>query len=106
MAQQREPERGDLVEVHWLDINEDSNGDTAKATLCRRISVSYFWEFKDDHGVPVLVTCTTIDADSTVDQGWCAFPRTCITGLYVIRRARKPRRPRAAVVKADQHERK
>jgi len=85
------PLKGDLVEVHWVDIYEDSVGDPGVATLARRISVGYFWEEKDDHGIPVVVTTTTLEKDPH-SSGYCVYPKTCVTSLRVLRRKRRKKK--------------
>ncbi len=82
------PSKGDLVEIHWVDIYEDITGDPEKALLYRRVSVGFFWGEKEDHGIPVLVTTTTIDKDSA-DSGYVIYPRCCVTSIKVIRRKRR-----------------
>lgn len=85
------PLKGDLIEVHWLDIYEDVQGDPTKATLYKRISVGFFWEEKEDNGIPVIVTTTTIDKDSA-DSGYVIYPRCCVTQIKVIRRKRRSKK--------------
>jgi hypothetical protein len=87
---QADPIRGDLLEVHWIDIQEDSTGDPNQAYLGARVSYGLFWDRKQDKGVDVLVTTTTIDPEPE-NQGWCCYPVTCVTRLRVVRRARRPR---------------
>lgn len=93
------PTQGDLVEVHWVDIYENSVGDPTTASLARRISVGYFWEEKDDNGIPALVTTTTLEEDPHV-SGFCIYPKTCVTELRILRRRRRGRKgKRDATVK-------
>lgn len=85
-------ERGDLLEIHWCDISEDSVGDPNKASLSRRVSYGLFWESKIDGTVPVMVTTTTIDTgDITGQSGWCIYPESCLTKVKVVRKVRKAR---------------
>ena len=84
--------RGDLIEVHWVDILEDSVGDPAEAVVAPRITVGYFWEQKISKGVPVFVTTTTIDKEDTSQNGYCAYPEAVITRIKMIRRKRRPRK--------------
>lgn len=84
--------RGDLIEVHWLDIFEDSVGNPDEAEVAPRISVGYFWERKETKGVRVFVTTTTIDREDTSQNGYCAYPEVVITRIKSIRRKRRPRK--------------
>lgn len=89
----RDPERGDLCEIAWVDIQEDVTGDPGAAILARRTSYGLFWERREDSGVPVLITTTTLDEDLAGQNGYCCYPSACITRLKVIKRARRaPRR--------------
>lgn len=83
------PLKGDLIEVHWVDIAEDSSGTPNEASLARRVSVAYYWEEKLDKGIPVLVTTTTIEKDEVTNSGYCIYPFACVTQLRVIRRKRR-----------------
>jgi len=86
-------QRGDYVEIHWIDIQESPAGDPAEAYLAQRKSLGVFWEYKDESGVPVLVTTTTVDADGETGQtGWCIYPTACVQSIRTIRRARKPKK--------------
>lgn len=80
--------RGDLVEVHWVDITEDPVGDLIKADVFERVSIGYFWEIKrTSHCASVLVTTTTLD--STIEQsGWCAYPIGCVQDIRIIRKGK------------------
>lgn len=93
-----DPLRGDLVEISWLDICEDVVGDPDEAKLSRRTSYALFWERrKDEHGVEVLVTTTTMDDDLSGQNGYCIYPALCVTRMKVIKRARKPRAKRVVI---------
>ena len=81
-------EQGTVIKVHWLDIYEDSVGDTRRAELGLRISLSLFWETKESHGVPCLITTNTIDKDPS-QQGWCCTPLALIPKIEVIKRPKK-----------------
>ena len=83
------PSRGDVVEIVWVDISEDSTGDPEAAELAKRTSFGLFWGEKDDKGIPTLITTTTIDHDTSGQNGYCIYPRACVTSLKVIKRARK-----------------
>lgn len=83
-------EKGDLVEVHWVDITEDNVGDPADAEVSLRISIGYFLERKDSRGVPCIVTTTTLDSGISLTQsGWCIYPEGNIKEINVIRRRKK-----------------
>jgi hypothetical protein len=81
-------EQGTVIKFHWLDIYEDSVGDTRRAELGLRISLSIFWEVKDSHGVTCLVTTNTVDKDPS-QQGWCCTPLALIPKIEVIKRPKK-----------------
>jgi hypothetical protein len=85
-------QRGDLLEIHWADIYEDSVGDPVKASLGKRISFGLFWAEITSLGIPCLVTTTTIDEKDTSQSGYCIYPLACILKVQCIKRARKPRR--------------
>jgi hypothetical protein len=97
-----EPVRGDLLEVHWVDIAEDTLGDPDKADLARRVSYGLFWDKKDVMGIPCTVTTTTLDPTELVGQsGWCIYPDACIIALKIVRRVRVPRLPKPKVAKEN-----
>ena len=87
-----EPERGDLIQVDWVDIVEDPVGDPADAELRRRTSYGLFWDRRDDAGVSVLVTTTTMDPDDSSQQGYCIYPSACVTRIKIIKRKRRASR--------------
>ena len=78
--------RGDLVEVHWVDITEDSVGEPKDAKLCVRKSAGYFWGRRSSRGIKCLVTTTTIDPREAEESGWCIYPAACVRDVNVIRR--------------------
>lgn len=86
---ERQPERGDLVCVSWVDIAEDSVGNPDEAALARRTSYGLFWGKSEDEGIPVYVTTTTIDSDDAAHSGWCCYPISCVVKLTIIKRARR-----------------
>ena len=88
----RAPRRGDLVEICWLDINEDPSGDPDDAKLARRTTFGLFWELRSENGVRVLVTTTTVDEDDDLQSGYCIYPLACIRKIRVIRRGAAPLR--------------
>jgi len=83
------PLKGDLVEVQWFDIMEDSTGEADRAALAHRVSIGYFWEEKLDHGIPCVVTTSTTEKGDVVNSGYCIYPKANITKLSVIRRKRR-----------------
>jgi hypothetical protein len=87
-----DPVRGDLVEVCWVDIYEDSIGDPDKARLCKRISYALFWNKTLSEGVDCVVTTATIDHDASTQQGYCIYPSACVLSMKVIKRASRARR--------------
>lgn len=88
MKPQAAPERGDLVEINWVDISEGPGGPD-EAILARRVTVGYWWGKTTLSGVDATVTTSTQDKDITGINGYIAYPTACITNLRVIRRARK-----------------
>lgn len=89
-----DPERGDLVQVDWVDIYEDPAGDPDDAELMRRTSFGMFWDRRDDNGVPVLVTTTTLDPNGSAQQGYCVYPTACVVAIKVVKRKRRQRKPK------------
>lgn len=84
-------ERGDLVEVHWVDIVESVDSDPAEAQLALRISIGYFHGEKESKGFPCIVTSTTKDEEVT-QSGWCIYPKCVIASVKVIKRKRRRRK--------------
>lgn len=86
----KDPARGDIVRVDWVDIHEDATGDTDQAALQPRTSYGVFWTRKkdEDTGVPCIVTTTTIDAGGAHQQGYCIYPEACVRKLVVVKRAK------------------
>lgn len=83
-------QRGDLIQVEWVDIAESPTGDPEEAELVGRKSVGYFWARRENRGLPVVITTTTIDDGSAPGQnGYCIYPEACVTKIRVIRRARR-----------------
>lgn len=80
--------KGDLIEVLWLDILEDSVGDPDKSELAPRVSVGYFWGVKGSHGIQALTTTTTIDVGTTGQNGYCIYPLDAVSNIKVIRRGK------------------
>ena len=78
-------QQGTVIKLHWLDIYEDSVGDTTKAELGLRVTYTLFWETKVSHGVECIVTCNTVDKD-TSQQGWCCTPLSLVPRIEVIKR--------------------
>lgn len=88
-----EPARGDLIEVHWVDIYEDSVGDPRTAKLARRISIGYFWEKRLDGSIPVLVTTITLEqgSEDVSVSGYTVYPESCVLRVKMVRRKRRKR---------------
>lgn len=80
--------KGDLIEVLWLDILEDSVGDPDRAELAPRVSVGYFWSVTMSHGIQALVTTTTIDVGTTGQNGYCIYPLDAVSNIKIIRRGK------------------
>lgn len=80
--------KGDLIEVLWLDILEDSVGDPDRAELAPRVSVGYFWSVTVSHGIQALVTTTTIDVGTTGQNGYCIYPLDAVSNIKIIRRGK------------------
>ena len=80
--------RGDLIEVQWADIFEDSVGNPEKAEMATRVSIGYFWCQKVSHSIPCLVTTTTIDGDTSGQNGYCIYPIAVVIRIRMIRRGK------------------
>ena len=94
--------KGDLLQIDWVDIFENSVGDPRTAKLARRTSFGLLWEVGDDEGVPVIVTTTTIDKDPG-QEGFCIYPLSCVTSVEVVKKARgKGRKPKPPAAKHEQ----
>lgn len=91
--------QGTLIRLEWLDIYEDSIGDPRKASLGVRNTYTAFWETRDSHGLPCIVTTNTIDKGNPEQQGWCCTPLACVLKVEVIRRPRAKRQRKPAEVK-------
>ena len=85
----QEPQKGDLVEVCWVDISEDPTGDPDKAELCKRVSYALYWNKRQSNGVECVVTTTTRDHEAEAQQGYCIYPAACVLSMKVIKRARR-----------------
>lgn len=93
----RDPERGDVVCVSWVDIYEDATGNPDAAKLARRTSYGLYWDRRQDDGLEVIVTTTTIDTDGPQQQGFCVYPAACVRSLKIIKRAKRKRAPKPTV---------
>lgn len=80
--------QGTVIKLHWLDIYEDSVGDTQKAELGLRHTYTLFWDIKISKGIDCIVTCNTVDKDTT-QQGWCCTPLLLVPKIEVIKRPSK-----------------
>jgi hypothetical protein len=77
--------RGDVIEVDWVDIFEDSVGDPRKPRLAKRTSIARFWAWTRLEGVQALVTTTTVERNvDGGNEGYCAYPRACVRRISVI----------------------
>ncbi len=91
-------EKGDLVQVEWVDIYEDTTGNPDAAMLARRHSIGFYWGCSESQGVPVFVTTTTLEVDSeAVNSGDCAYPQAVILAVKVIKRKRRRKKPKPEV---------
>jgi hypothetical protein len=89
--------RGYLLKVVWVDIYEDATGDPDKAKLAQRTSYGLFWGRGDSHGLPVIVTTTTID-EAPGQNGFCIYPEAVVRELVVVKKVRRPRRAKVTFV--------
>lgn len=91
VAKGQPPGRGDLIEVHWVDISDDATGNPEAAKLSYRTSYGLFWDqrIELDAGMEVLVTTTTLDPDGPEQQGYCIYPAACVRKITIVRRARR-----------------
>jgi hypothetical protein len=94
-------QRGDLLRVEWVDIAEDPVGSPSTAQLARRTSYGLFWGLQDSHGFSCLVTTTTVDHDVQDQNGYVIYPLGCIRDVSVIKRARRPLRPRTKKARGE-----
>ena len=85
------PERGDVIRVHWLDVQEDPVGSPETCVPASRVSLGLFWAHEQRGEVDCLVTTTTIDTDGPHQQGYCVYPYALIRRIEVIKRARRKR---------------
>lgn len=76
--------RGDAVEVAWVDICEDPTGDPDKAHLATRHDLGYFWSAKDE----LVVLTHTMDEDISGQQGWIAIPQSCVREVKILKKRR------------------
>lgn len=83
------PTRGDLVKITWLDIIEDPGGDPETCKLAERTSFGLWWADEIRAGRETIITTTTIDRDSSHQSGYCAYPKGCVVGVEVMKRAPK-----------------
>lgn len=83
--------RGDHIEVDWLDIYADPTGDPRLAKLARQNEAGRFWELREDSGVRVLVTSTSKD-EGSLQEGYTIYPICVVTKITLVKRARKSRK--------------
>ena len=86
-------DRGDLIQVDWLDVHEDVTADPNHPTLSKRRSFGIYWSETQVDGIPCLVTTTTteMDAADTSQSGFCCYPTQCVKSTKLIKKARKSR---------------
>lgn len=96
--------RGDLIQVNWVDIQEDPVGDPDKARLPLRISFGIFWNKTPE----ALITTSTIDeGENSTQSGYCIYPLGCVQKVVKIKgRGRRkkngtPKRPGITVSTGD-----
>jgi len=82
--------RGDLVEVHWVDITEDPVGDPSKAELPLQINIGYFYEKKMSRDMPIIVTTTSVISDD--QSGYAVYPECIVVRIKMIRKKRRPKK--------------
>lgn len=82
-------ERGDRLEITWVDVVESPVGDTGEASLIERTTIGYFWEYKASFKVNCMVLTTTLDTDGSHQQGWLCLPQSLITSARRLPRPRK-----------------
>jgi hypothetical protein len=87
-------EQGTIIRLHWFDIYEDSVGDTRKAELGLRQTITMLYEVKQSHDIECIVTSNTIDKDPS-QQGWCCTPLALVPQIDVIKRPAKKRAKKA-----------
>lgn len=81
-------QRGDIIKVSWLDIQEDSVGNPDAAKPAARITYGLFWAQEIRGGIECLITTTTEDDDGHQQCGWACFPMGIVTKIDVIKRKR------------------
>lgn len=85
----QDPQRGDLIEIRWVDILEDPTGDPDEAELCSRTSYALFWSKCQSKGIDCIVTTTTRDHEATQQQGFCIYPSACVVAMKIIKKSRR-----------------
>lgn len=85
------PRKGDLVQIRWIDITCESNGDPKKARPALRVSSGYFleWAHVKVLGKPrrFLKIQETLEEkpDDIESSGWAAYPAGCVLQLEVVK---------------------
>jgi len=95
-------ERGDLLQIEWLDITEDPVGNPDQPKLAHRHSIGFFWTVGEDAGVRTLVTTTTLESDDEVENsGYCVYPEGTVHRVKIIKRKRRRRKAVAPAVEVS-----
>lgn len=84
-----ELQRGDLIQVIWMDVVEDPVGDPDAAKLAYRTSYGLFWAWKDSlvGKSRTLVTSNTVDDPHIMSQsGWIAYPEGMILSIKLVKK--------------------
>ena len=67
--------RGDRVDVFWVDLCEDPNGDPRKAGLWERgPTTARFWGSTNSHGMRCGVFSSTYEPKDPSQQGYFILP--------------------------------
>lgn len=79
-------DRGDRVEIEWLDIYQSPNDPPENAQLFVQHQIGFWWGEKESEGIP----CTVITQYSNSESSQDGF--TCIPSALVrsVRKLRKP----------------
>ena len=83
------PKRGDIVMVHWEDIQTDTHGNTAEAETSTEETLGFYFGEKTIDNVLQLVTTHNRSPKAKnlyEHSGWDAFPVGAVTSVEIIRR--------------------
>lgn len=78
------PTRGDLVLVHWVDITGDGVGDVKDAVAAECITPGYFYGYKQQKDVRMLVLQLTLHSSGEM-RGWDVYPASVVRRIEVLR---------------------